>query len=260
MPAVDRRSLLLALGAAAVPLRVFAADPWTRDFSEWNEKDIQKIMQDSPWAKNASVPVGMSGGPGGGGRGSRGRGGGGMTDASAGTGGGMGGGGNLGGGPPGSSQSGEMSSSGGGAPALNFLILWQSAAPVKAAMVRRRMGKEADTSEQAKAFIQKEETDYVVALIGPPMPGMGGPMPGGPDAEKLVAEATTLSWKGHEGVHPVKTIMPKENAPYFVFHFAKTHPIELEDKEVEFATRRGSMEIKKKFKLRDMVYNGKLAL
>ena len=58
MSAVDRRSLLLALGAAAVPLPVFAADPWTKDFSEWNEKDIQRIMQDSPWAKNAAVSAG----------------------------------------------------------------------------------------------------------------------------------------------------------------------------------------------------------
>ena len=54
--------------------------------------------------------------------------------------------------------------------------------------------------------------------------------------------------------------MPKENSPAIVFHFAKTHPIELDDKDVEFATRRGSMDIRKKFKLKDMVYNGKLAL
>ena len=148
-----------------------------------------------------------------------------------------------------------------------------AAAPVKAAMVRAKLGKEADTSAQAKAFIEKNEEDYVLAMIMPPMPGMGGAAPagpgggerkgppgGGPDAEKRVVEATTLSWKGHEGVHPSKVIMPKENAPYFIFHFAKTHPIELEDKEVEFASKRGNMEIKKKFKLKDMVYQGKLAL
>ncbi|HEY3441548.1 MAG TPA: hypothetical protein VGK29_12375 [Paludibaculum sp.] len=282
MLAVDRRSLLLALGAAAVPLPVFAADPWAKEFSEWTEKDVLKIMQDSPWAKNASVPLGVPGGGGGGGRSGRGggRGGGGgggnMSDASTGAGGSMGGGGNLGSGPPGSQGGGDMSPSGGNAPSLTFLIRWQSATPVKAAMVRAKMGKEADTSAQAKAFIEKAEENYVVAMIMPPMPGMGGmggeapagpgggerkgPPGGGPDAEKRIAEATTLSWKGHEGVHPVKIIMPKENAPYFIFHFAKTHPIELEDKDVEFATKRGTMEIRKKFKLKDMVYQGKLAL
>lgn len=272
MFAVDRRSLLLALGAAALPLPVFAADPWTKEFSQWTEKDIERIMQDSPWAKNASVPLGIpSGGPGAGGRGGRGRGGGGMADATAGSGGNAGGGGgNMGGGPPGSNQSGDMGP--GGIPSINFLIRWQSATPVKAALVRAKMGKEADTSPQAKAFIEKEEETYVVAMMLPPMQGTGGGMPGGsggdrkgppaggPEAEAHLTEATTLSWKAHEGIHPVKIIMPKENSPAIVFHFAKTHPIELEDKEVEFITRRGSMEIRKKFKLKDMIYHGKLAL
>jgi len=31
MPAIDRRSLRLALGAAAVPLPVFAAEPWAKN-------------------------------------------------------------------------------------------------------------------------------------------------------------------------------------------------------------------------------------
>ena len=36
--------------------------------------------------------------------------------------------------------------------------------------------------------------------------------------------------------------------------------ITLEDKKVEFVTRIGSLEVKRKFKLKDMVYNGKLEL
>lgn len=182
-----------------------------------------------------------------------------MGDASApsaGASSGMGG----GGGAPGG---GDMSPSGGGVPSINFQIRWQSAAPIKAALVRSKMGKEADTSAEAKAFIEKEEETYVVALIMPGMGGEGagpaGAPAGGPDAEKRITDSTTHFWKGHEDVHPVKVIMPKQNSPAFVFHFAKTHAIELEDKEVEFATRRGPMEIKKKFRLRDMVYNGKLA-
>ncbi len=74
-------------------------------------------------------------------------------------------------------------------------------------------------------------------------------------------DATTLSWKGHEGLHPSKVVMPSQTSRAFVFHFPKTHPIELDDKEVAFATvARGTTEIKKKFKLKDMVFNGKLAL
>lgn len=279
MSAMDRRSLLFVLGAAATPLPVFAADPWEKEISQWSEKDIQRIMQDSPWAKNASVPLGVGGNPGGGGggRGGRGRGGGGggggIGDASTGAGGSMGGdSGGMGGGR-GAPAGGDMSPSGGAVPSINFLIRWQSARPIKAALIRARLGKEADTSAQAKAFIEKEEPDYVVAMVAPGMLGMGGERPGGPggggdrkgppggaDEEASLVEATTLSWKGHEGLHPVKVIMPKENSPAFVFHFAKTHPIELDDKEVEFATKRGPLVIKKKFKLKDMVYDGKLAL
>jgi len=45
-----------------------------------------------------------------------------------------------------------------------------------------------------------------------------------------------------------------------MYSFSKEHAIELDDKEVEFTTKRGPMEIKKKFRLKDMVYHGKLAL
>lgn len=271
MPVVDRRSLFLALGAAALPLPVFGAEPWDKEFSQWSEKDIQRVMTDSPWAKNAAVPLNVGGPPsgGGGGKGGRGRGGGGggggsaTSDASAGSGGsdsGMGGMGGSGGG--GGMGAGDMGPS--GVPTANFLIRWQSAAPVKAAMVRAKLGKEADSSPQAKAFIEKEEETYVIAMVTPPTGGRGGAdrkgPASGPDGEALLLKATTLSWKGHEGLHPVKIIMPKENSTAFVFHFPKTHPIELEDKDVAFASVSGTLEVRKKFKLKDMVYQGKLAL
>jgi hypothetical protein len=40
--------------------------------------------------------------------------------------------------------------------------------------------------------------------------------------------------------------------------FAKDAPITLEDKEFEFFTKIGKMEIRQKYKLKDMMYNGKL--
>jgi len=79
-------------------------------------------------------------------------------------------------------------------------------------------------------------------------------------AEEKMKESTTLSWKGHDQIHPASVIMPKPGQSAVVFHFDKTHPIELDDKEVEFAMKRGNMEIKKKFKLKEMVYKGELAL
>jgi hypothetical protein len=44
-----------------------AADFWHKPYTEWSEKDATKMMNDSPWAKSASVamsgPGGSSGAP-----------------------------------------------------------------------------------------------------------------------------------------------------------------------------------------------------
>ena len=45
-----------------------------------------------------------------------------------------------------------------------------------------------------------------------------------------------------------------------MFLFPKTDVITLDDKDVELVTRLGNDEVKKKFKLADMVFGGQLAL
>jgi hypothetical protein len=45
-----------------------------------------------------------------------------------------------------------------------------------------------------------------------------------------------------------------------LFIFPRTDPITLDDKEVELDLKLGTMEAKRKFNLKDMVYNGKLEL
>lgn len=271
---VNRRALFAAL-AAATPALAFAADPWTKPPSQWGEKDIQKILTDSPWAKTVSIPFGAAPmGGGGGGRGGRGGRGGGMggaiPDASSSS---SMGGEPLGGGP---GMGGPGGMGAGAAPSLSFHIRWQSATPIKAANIRARLGAEADSSPQAKAFVEREEREYVIAVIMPAMrmPGAenrpGAPTPAeeavrkGPGAEaaERLKQSTWLAWKNHEPLHPASVNLPQAGqAPnVVVFHFPKDHPIELEDKEVEFYMRRGPMEVRKKFKLKDMVFEGKLAL
>jgi hypothetical protein len=280
MNVVCRRSLFASL-AAALPLPVRAADPWTKPPAQWTEKDVQRILSDSPWSKSVSITMG-GGMPMGGGRGGRGgRGGGGvggsMPDASVGAGseGGMGG-----------ARAGTGEGVGGAmAPSIQFQIRWQSAKPLKLATVRARMGAEADTSPQAREFVEREEPDYVIAVIGPPVggPPEGGARPGSGGGESAtpppkaaaagqdrrghpeqwmaaLKENTWLAWKDHEKLHPSSVVVPPGQRGVLIFHFPKDHPIELEDKEVEFCMRRGPMEVKKKFRLKDMVYEGKLAL
>lgn len=279
MQPVNRRALFASLGAAlSLPAR--AADPWTKPPAQWTEKDVQRILADSPWSRRVTITLGAGMMTGGGGR-RGGRGGGGMggamPDASVGAGSeGVMGGGRAG---MGEGMGGTM------APSIQFQIRWQSAKPVKLATVRARLGAEADTSPQAREFVEREEPDYVIAVIGPPM----GPMPEGQgrpgqppragaspqaaegaaqgrrgDPEQWMAalkENAWLAWKEHEKLHPSSVTMPPGGQRnILIFHFPKHHPIELEDKEVEFCMRRGQMEVKRKFKLKDMLFEGKLAL
>src|ERR1700688_3117573 len=125
---------LAALGAAAA---LCAADAWKNtDFTQWSQEDVKKVLTKSPWAREVSVSAGMPGAmPSGGGRSRRGgggdSGGGGMVGADTGgmTSGGMGGGsgrGGIGGGDEGRS----------GPPAMNLIVRWESAIPVKEALMK----------------------------------------------------------------------------------------------------------------------------
>lgn len=84
----------------AFVLGLYAEDFWkTKPYTEWTEKEIKRVLTNSPWAKEVSAP--MPGGSGGGAGGGGGRGGG--RKGGGGGGGGMGGGGGEGGGEGGGS-------------------------------------------------------------------------------------------------------------------------------------------------------------
>lgn len=260
----NRRESLLLLGAAALPNTVFASDPWTaKKPAEWTEKELRNMLNDSPWAKSVSITIGASmpadSGGGGGGRGRRGGGGGIPTQPSADSSASMGGssmGANSGG--RGISNDAPMA-----APSIVYTVRWMSARPMKLALVYSRMGAEAATSPQAKAFVDKEDEFYVLNVSAPPRPGQAiqeRRRQLSPQVEAEIKEGTMLSWKGHEKVHPLVVQIAQTNTFGFSFSFPKTHAIELDDKEVEFATKLGESVIRRKFKLKDMVYDGKLAL
>ncbi|MGC4050401.1 MAG: hypothetical protein QM757_13570 [Paludibaculum sp.] len=263
MPGWNRRDALYLLGSAALPLPVWAEEPWVaKKPAEWSAKELQHILSDSPWAKPVSVTVGSSmpnnGGGGGRGRGGRGGGGGGVTMPSADGGGASSMESGAGGGGRGVTNDGPVA-----APSVIYTVRWMSAMPMKLAFVYTRMGAEASTSPQAKAFLDKEDQFYVINVSGPPRKGEAPaerPRQLTPKVEAEIKEATTLSWKAHDKVQPLVVQVSQTNSFAFSFSFPRTHLIELEDKEVEFATKLGELSIKRKFKLKDMMYEGKLAL
>jgi hypothetical protein len=245
----------VAAGTFAVSL--LAADFWqAKPFTEWNDKDVQKMLQSSPWSKPFSVTLA------GGGSGS--------------TAGRRAGNGNSGSGNPtapmgGSAGTAEQSGLGrykggdsgaeggpGGVPTINMTVRWQSALPVREAIVKAKYGNEAGTSAEAKKALEEKVDHYILSVGGIPKTALQGD----PDEVKkqMLAQAT-LVIRGRDPVKPVDFMTENVGRTTEVmFAFPKTTPITEDDKEVEFSVRIGDFNVRQKFRLRDMLVNGKLDL
>jgi hypothetical protein len=229
--------LLLLFGCGLV-----AADFWQKPYTEWSEKDLAKMMSNSPWAKSVSVSMG---GPGGGG-----------PPPGPAPGG-------FGGGAPGGPQGGGGSEFGPGAPgssppSFDVVARWQSALPVREAFVRLKFGAEADKSDEAKKVLEAQERPYEIVLSGPMGMFLGG-KPG--EAAKALSEVSVLSSARTGDIKPIQIQVGKPGKIMdVVLAFPRTMPFTLEDKEVDLTTKLGPSTLKYKFKLKDMVANGKLEM
>ncbi len=278
-----RRIVLTVIVLTAVAAGVlYGANFWEKkDFKTWSEKEVQKILFNSPWAKSLSVPIGppMAAMPGGGRH--RGGGMGGGAGIPAGGGGGIEGGGGGGGGMPGAGRRG-----GGMGPGMameqtvKVLFRWISALPVRQAIARSRFGDELDTEEAGK-ILNLQDNRYILAVSGLPR-GMafGGPHRKGrggaegaaqdPEAQRNAAieqlkQRASLRVKGKDPVHPNHVQLNVQQAAADIyFFFPKGEDggldISLDDKEVEFRLETRQRTLKRKFKLKDMVYKGKLEI
>ena len=261
----------LAILSFVSGLALWAADVWVaKPFTDWTDKDIQKIMTDSPWAKHVTVtlPGGFGGGaiaPGGAeggasGRGGRGGGGGGggNFDASVDGGGGAeaGGGGRGGRGGGGGPDIPNV----GGAPGTDLYIRWQSAPVIQEALVRAQYGAEAGSSPEAKKRLEEQQMFYIIWIGGLPR----SVEPRTEDAKKSLLAETTLTVKGKEPVVAADVVFPapgsgsRNSDAHFLF--PRKAAFSLDDKEVDFATKFGKTSVKAKFTLKNMVVNGKLGL
>lgn len=196
-----------------------AADFWEEtEFTAWSDKDVEQMMNDSPWAKRLTVrfprPPRASGG------------------------------GRFGGGfRPGTST-----------PQTRLVVQWQSAQPIRQAMVRGRIEQGGTVDPEAQAFLDQSAPGYVVAVTG--LPGQFGRL----TPEALMAEAR-LERKGKSPIGPAQAQPQRaERGVTIVYLFPKDDAIVLEDQEVEFITKVGDVTIKKKFTLEDMVFNDQLEL
>ena len=237
----------------------FAADFWTtKDFLRWSEKEVTKMLTNSPWARTVSITMGGGGGMRGGGMGRGGRG----PGAGAGGGPGVGGGGIPGAGAGGGtrvpgSYGGGLGGPGGGGMQRNFVVRWLSALPVKEALVKARYGNEAGTAEDGRSFINRAETHYVISVSG--FPGRMAQM--GQRNPERFKQGSFLKRRNKENISPEDfRIRGGQQEAEVVLTFPRTHEITLADKDVEFQMKMGQTTIKRRFKLKDMVYNDKLEL
>lgn len=162
-------------GSGCAAMLLAATDFWkTKDSSQWNSEEINKILSDSPWAKAKTIQPQQSQTPGRMGR----RGGFGFPGGYGYPGGGYPGGGYPGGGYP---QGGNYPQSGGNYPQggnypnntgansdpsqyepMNLTIRWESAAPIQQALMRQG----ASASDELKAVAASTDKYYVIEVLG----------------------------------------------------------------------------------------------
>ncbi|MBV8897868.1 MAG: hypothetical protein JO051_15250 [Acidobacteriaceae bacterium] len=238
---------------------VFAASQaWQKEEpAQWTSEDVYQILNNSPWAKPVTLMVareagyGQNGGvhqpwdegmPGGGmGRMPGGMGGGGM--------------GRQRGGYPSSTQEGTI-----------VTVEWASALPVRLAEAKLAGG-------AADPGAMKPLNQYVIAVIGFPKSGfvghqgsMGGGGGGGSDEpidDQQLADhlkvITTLSCGG-ERLNPARVELNQGRDGRAIFYFDKPESRGAHEKDAEFRIAGDRMDLRKKFALKDMEYQGKLEL
>ena len=207
-----------------------AADFWEdKDFTTWSDKEVEKMLTDSPWSKKVTIVLGS------------------LQEEPA-------------------AQSGRRTAPPedcGGSGQFQRIqradvwLSWNSALPVKQALVRREVGTDAPIPSDLQQLLTQDEPFYNVTVVGlPPAFAVLASM-----ADAVKAE-TMLKRKGQEPIAPedIRLFRDADQSIRIVYLFPKTDVITLDDKDVEFVTKLSGVDVKKKFKLADMVFGGQLAL
>jgi hypothetical protein len=205
-----------------------AAEFWeTKPFREWSDKEARKMFEDSPWAALIAVPLPNRA----------------PVPTSDSAGGGRGGGG-RGGGAEGFGPSPVR---------VRLTISWRSALPLKQATARQQAGKGGIIPPEAEAALARDEELYVVAIQGlPPQYTQSGP------THTIDA---LLHRDGKPDIPATRgASQPAPGGALLLVGFPRTDPITLADGHVEFDVKIGALGVKKKFKLKDMVFHGRLEL
>jgi len=254
------KRLLALIAILLVNVNVFAGDPWKdKSYKQWDEKDIRKVLADSPWAKELRVTATW--------RGAREQGLGPEVRPSGTAGGGYGesspGGMPMGAGP--ASGRPVEAEQGGGPPQAVFIVRWLSSRTIRQAMARAAMLRGAQEAD-AEKFLSQELPDYVLAVVGSDMSPFAGIQENG-----LLEKSYIFIRKTKAKLAPTRVEIQRPQASpgqppaagspgvsVVLFHFAKKtaagEPVlPADEKGVEFVCEAGSAHLKTNFELQKMV-------
>ena len=124
---------------------------------------------------------------------------------------------------------------------------------MKQAVVRNQVGLNGTIPPESQELLDRAESYYVVNVTGLPMRYAGA-------IQNLQAE-TFLKRDKKAPIAPEETAAQQTGDTFVLaFGFPRTDKVTLQDKEVEFVTKVGQIEIKKKFSLMNMIFHGQLEL
>jgi hypothetical protein len=202
----------------------YAKEFWNeRKPSDWTAEEIELLLHKSPWAKEASISYyGGQNGPLGNGQSNR------RSNAS------------------------NRSSPSALSPAdFKAIIRWESALPVREVL-------KMNTLVDVEKF-------YILNMVGD-VPSIGAT----PDADpsqraarfETLKQVTKLEHKGDEILLSRVAVAPKSDLSLAgtLFYFSRDLALRPEDKQATFSTKLGPIDVKCKFTLKDMMYQGKLEL
>lgn len=229
--------LVALLGA-----RLFAADFWEKKrFPDWSAKEIRKLLTDSPWARPVLVPLETLHGQQASSvlhKQAKGA----CHQCSV-------------GGTPVQLQSSDMPEL---ARPLTVTVRWHSALPLKQALAKLLFGDEVSTSAAAAELLSREDDSYVVGLSSLPRQVLPE------DLESIKSGAVLKVRNGPSIPAREARVRPEGDMVNLLLFFPKpqggTPGITLEHREIELGVKLFAIEVKRKFKLSEMVYQGKLEL
>ncbi len=270
-PIPVRRTAGLAFILALVAvLTVVAKDFWVdKPFTDWNEKEVRKILSDSPWAKIERVtlpgsertssdsrvaragsippPVATQGGGGG-----RSPGGGGGGDMRA-------GGSQQASGGPAAAPGVYGADTGSANQSVPLQVTWFSSIKVRQAMGRLGQLQGNLSADQVNKFVQQPVDQYIIAVSGPQMKPLEEA-----NLENLKGTTFLLSKKDkNKKVGLKEYVSPKDRKDGLaLFVFPRTvggkPSVDPADEEVQFVAEPSGLRIKTAFKLAKMMTDGKL--